>query len=69
MRAYEEMIRGTSSKHAPWYVIPADNKWFSRVAVAAAIIETLEELNLCYPKVGPEEHKQLQAARKLLEGG
>jgi PPK2 family polyphosphate:nucleotide phosphotransferase len=69
MRAYEEMIRGTASKHAPWYVIPADNKWFSRVAVAAAIIETLEELNLAYPKVDPDERKQLQAARKMLEGG
>jgi PPK2 family polyphosphate:nucleotide phosphotransferase len=69
MRAYEEMIRGTASKHAPWYVVPADNKWFTRTVVAAAIVETLEELDLAYPKVGPEEHKQLQAARKILEGG
>jgi PPK2 family polyphosphate:nucleotide phosphotransferase len=69
MRAYEEMIRGTASKHAPWYVVPADNKWFTRTVVAAAIVETLEELDLAYPKVGPEQRKQLQAARKILEGG
>jgi PPK2 family polyphosphate:nucleotide phosphotransferase len=68
MRAYEEMIRGTASKHAPWYVVPADNKWFTRVAVAAAITDTLEDLGLAYPKVGREGRKQLQSARTLLEG-
>jgi polyphosphate kinase 2 (PPK2 family) len=65
--AYEEMIRNTASKHAPWYVIPADNKWFTHLAVSAAIVETLEELNLAYPKVDPAKQKQLQAARKVLE--
>jgi PPK2 family polyphosphate:nucleotide phosphotransferase len=69
MRAYEEMIRGTAGKHAPWYVVPADNKWFSRVVVAAAIVETLEELDLAYPKVSAEGRKRLQQARKLLERG
>jgi PPK2 family polyphosphate:nucleotide phosphotransferase len=69
MRAYEEMIRGTAGKHAPWYVVPADNKWFTRVVVAAAIVETLEELDLAYPKVSSDGRKQLHEARKLLEGG
>jgi PPK2 family polyphosphate:nucleotide phosphotransferase len=67
MSAYEEMIRHTSSEHSPWYVIPADNKWFSRVAVAAAIVETLEGLNLAYPKVSAQMRKDLvQAKRDLM---
>jgi PPK2 family polyphosphate:nucleotide phosphotransferase len=68
MQAYEEMIRGTSSQHAPWYVVPADNKWFTRVVVAAAIVETLEELNLAYPKLDPKERKPLAEARARLVG-
>ena len=68
MHAYEQMIRNTATKHAPWYVVPADNKWFTRAVVAAAIIETLEDLNLAYPTVDPERRKQLEAARELLEG-
>jgi PPK2 family polyphosphate:nucleotide phosphotransferase len=68
MHAYEEMISRTASKHAPWYVIPADNKWFTRLAVAAAIIGTLEDLDLAYPKVDTEKRKQLHAARAMLEG-
>jgi PPK2 family polyphosphate:nucleotide phosphotransferase len=68
MSAYEDMIRHTSSEHSPWYVIPADNKWFSRVAVAAAIVETLEGLNLAYPKVTAEMQKQLAQAKKDLVG-
>jgi PPK2 family polyphosphate:nucleotide phosphotransferase len=68
MHAYEEMIRGTSSKQAPWYVVPADNKWFTRVVVAAAIVETLEELNLAYPKLDPKERKPLAEARASLLG-
>ena len=67
MKAYEEMIGHTASKHAPWYVVPADNKWFTRVVVAAAIVETLEELNLSYPKLDDAARKQLKAARALLE--
>jgi PPK2 family polyphosphate:nucleotide phosphotransferase len=66
--AYEEMIAATSTKHAPWYVIPADHKWFSHLAVAAAVVETLEELNLSYPKVDAAKRKELEAARKELEG-
>ncbi|HEX3739757.1 MAG TPA: polyphosphate kinase 2 family protein [Terriglobales bacterium] len=67
MNAYEEMIAATSSKHAPWYVVPADNKWYTRLVVAAAIVDTLEELKLSYPKVSGEVRKQLAAARKELE--
>jgi PPK2 family polyphosphate:nucleotide phosphotransferase len=64
--AYDEMICHTASKHAPWYVVPADNKWFTHLVVAAAIVETLEELDLCYPKVDAAKLKEIQAARKLL---
>ncbi len=60
------MIRNTATKHAPWYVIPADNKWFTHLAVAAAIVKTLEELDLAYPKVDAAKRKELEAARRLL---
>ena len=49
MRAYEEAIRATSTKWAPWYVVPADNKWFTRLVVAAAVVDALEDLDLRYP--------------------
>ena len=62
------MIRHTASKHAPWYVVPADNKWFTHLVVAAAIVETLEDLNLSYPKVDAAKRKEIAAARKLLSG-
>ena len=62
------MIRHTASKHAPWYVVPADNKWFTHLVVAAAIVETLEEMNLCYPKVDGAKLKEITAASKLLSG-
>jgi PPK2 family polyphosphate:nucleotide phosphotransferase len=68
MKAYEETIAATSKKHAPWYVVPADNKWYTRLVVAAAIVDTLEELKLSYPKLSPQERKELLAARKELEG-
>ena len=57
MHAFEEAIQATATKHAPWYVVPADNKWFTRLVVAAAIVEAVEELDLAYPKVerGEEE--------------
>ncbi len=66
--AFEDMIRHTASKHAPWYVVPADNKWFTHLVVAAAIVETLEDLNLSYPKVDAAKRKEIAAARKLLSG-
>jgi PPK2 family polyphosphate:nucleotide phosphotransferase len=68
MEAYEDMIRHTATKEAPWYVVPADNKWFSRIVVAAAIVETLDSLDLHYPKVTKEKLKELEAARQSLAG-
>ncbi|MFZ0771000.1 MAG: polyphosphate kinase 2 family protein [Candidatus Sulfotelmatobacter sp.] len=65
-KACEDMIRQTASKHAPWYVVPADNKWFTHLVVSAAIVETLEELNLSYPKVDAAKLKEIQAARRML---
>src|ERR1700687_4460015 len=65
MEAYEDMIVHTASPEAPWYVIPADNKWFTRLAVAAAIVETLEDLKLAYPEVDPDKRKELRAAQAL----
>jgi PPK2 family polyphosphate:nucleotide phosphotransferase len=67
MEAYEDMIAHTATRQAPWYVVPADNKWYTRAVVAAAIVHTLEELKLSYPKVDAEKRKQLQAARISLE--
>ena len=66
MGAYEEMIQETAAKEAPWYVVPADNKWFTRVVVAAAVIETLASLDLAYPKVDEGKLKELAAAKKKL---
>jgi PPK2 family polyphosphate:nucleotide phosphotransferase len=68
MKAYEDMICHTATGNAPWYVVPADNKWFTRVVVAAAIVETLEDLKLAYPEVDPATRKELQAVRASLEG-
>ena len=65
-KAYEEMIGHTASEHAPWYVVPADNKWFTRLVVSAVIVDALEELNLSFPKVDEEEKKKLEAAKKVL---
>jgi PPK2 family polyphosphate:nucleotide phosphotransferase len=67
--AYEQMIRHTSTEEAPWYVVPADHKWFTRLAVAAAVVETLESLKLAFPKVDSARKKELEAARMVLEGG
>jgi PPK2 family polyphosphate:nucleotide phosphotransferase len=66
MRSFEEAIRATASEHAPWYVVPADNKWFTRLVVAAAIVEVVEHLDLTYPKVSAEQKKELTAARAEL---
>jgi len=64
--AFEDMIRATAAKHAPWYVVPADNKWFTHLVVASAIVETLEGLDLSYPKVDAAKRKEIQAAKKAL---
>lgn len=66
MEAYEEMIRETATKYAPWYVVPADNKWFTRVVVASAVINTLADLELAYPKVGEDKLKELGIAKEKL---
>ena len=67
MSAYEEMIQHTATPHAPWYVVPADKKWYTRLVVSAAIIDALEELNLRYSTVDATQRKELKAARRLLE--
>ena len=66
LEAYEDMIRRTASREAPWYVVPADNKWFTRVVVAAAVIETLASLGLKYPEVGKDKLKELAQAKAAL---
>ncbi|WP_280821836.1 polyphosphate kinase 2 family protein [Pseudaminobacter soli (ex Li et al. 2025)] len=67
MHAYDEAIRATSSQAAPWFIVPADNKWFTRLVVAAAIVEAVEKLDLAYPKVTSAQMKDLCAAREELE--
>jgi PPK2 family polyphosphate:nucleotide phosphotransferase len=66
MDAYEDMIRHTASHHAPWYIVPADQKWFTHLVVAGAIINALDSLELAYPEVTAEQRKALEAARKIL---
>ena len=66
--AYEEMIAETSTKHAPWYVVPADSKWYTHLVVASAIVHALQELELAYPTVNAEQKKELKQARAQLEG-
>jgi PPK2 family polyphosphate:nucleotide phosphotransferase len=68
MAAYEDMIRHTAAPHAPWYVVPADNKWFTRLVVAAAIEETLAGLKLKFPVVDAARKAELGKARKALSG-
>lgn len=66
MKAYEELIRHTSTKESPWYVVPADNKAFSRVVVASAVINTMDSLGLKYPKVSEEKLAELNAVKDEL---
>jgi PPK2 family polyphosphate:nucleotide phosphotransferase len=66
MNAYEDMIRHTATPEAPWYVVPADHKWFTHIAVSSAIIQTLKGLDLQFPKVDKARRKQLEAARQAL---
>jgi PPK2 family polyphosphate:nucleotide phosphotransferase len=67
MEAYEQMVRHTSTPHAPWYVVPADHKWYTRLVVAAAVIEAMERLGLAFPTIDAAKRKELIAARKILE--
>lgn len=66
MAAYEDMIRNTSTPDAPWYVVPADNKWFTRIVVASAVIDAFGSLDLHYPVVDAAKRKELAAARRAL---
>jgi PPK2 family polyphosphate:nucleotide phosphotransferase len=68
MAAYEQAIRHTATAEAPWFVVPADSKWFTRLVVAAAVVEALASLELAYPAVGEEKRQELQAARARLTG-
>jgi polyphosphate kinase 2 (PPK2 family) len=67
MNAYEELIAATSTKRSPWYVVPADNKWYTRLVVAAAIVETLKDLKLEYPTVDAAKRKELLTAKAELQ--
>jgi PPK2 family polyphosphate:nucleotide phosphotransferase len=65
-RAYQDMIRNTATKHAPWYVIPADHKWFTRLVVAAAMIDTMAGLDLAFPKIDAKKKREVEAAKATL---
>ncbi len=67
MAAYEDLIRNTATDYAPWYVVPADNKWFTRMIVSAAIVERMESLDLKLPEVDDAKRKELAEARRMLE--
>ena len=66
MRAYEKAIKATASKRAPWFIVPADNKWFTRLVVAAAVVEAVEKLHLAYPRLSPQKLEELRAIRAIL---
>jgi hypothetical protein len=66
MAAYEDMIAHTAKKHAPWYVVPADHKWFTHLVVSAIVVEAIRELRLSFPKIDKAKRKELQQARSLL---
>jgi PPK2 family polyphosphate:nucleotide phosphotransferase len=63
---YEDMIRNTATEQAPWYIVPADNKWFTRLVVSAVVVETLESLDLAYPEVDATKRRELEAAKGIL---
>jgi PPK2 family polyphosphate:nucleotide phosphotransferase len=67
MQSYEDAIRATATKNAPWFVVPADHKWFTRLVVAAVVVDALESLDLRFPKVDARQRAELRAARRLLE--
>jgi PPK2 family polyphosphate:nucleotide phosphotransferase len=67
MQAYSDCLSATSTKHAPWYVIPADTKWFTRLAVGAIILRTLKSLKLKYPEITEQQRKELLEAKRVLE--
>jgi PPK2 family polyphosphate:nucleotide phosphotransferase len=66
--AFEKMVQGTATDEAPWYVVPADNKWYTRIVVAAAIVDALAGLGLEYPRVSKAQQREIAAAKKALGG-
>jgi len=68
MRAYEAVLSETSTEHAPWFIVPADHKWFTRVVIADLVVDALQSLKLGFPKLSPDEEAALAAARQRLEG-
>jgi PPK2 family polyphosphate:nucleotide phosphotransferase len=66
MKAYEDMLTHTSTEHAPWHIIPADHKWFSRIAIADIVVSTLKKLKLHYPTVSEDQKQQLEEAKQML---
>ena len=69
LAAFEAAIRATATKKAPWYVIPADNKWFMRAAVVRAILDELDDIDLAFPEITPDQQSAFKAARKALDKG
>jgi PPK2 family polyphosphate:nucleotide phosphotransferase len=69
MQAYQDMVRHTASEEAPWYIVPADHKWFTRLVVAEVVVDALESLKLAYPKVDAAKRRELARIRGKLEGG
>jgi hypothetical protein len=67
MKAYEDMIRQTSTPHAPWIVVPADRKWYARCVVASALVDGLDSLNLQFPKIDAGKRRELERVREALE--
>ncbi len=67
IKAFEDMLNNTSTKHSPWYIVPANNKWYSRAVVSEIVVSTLESLNLKYPEVSDEHKKELLEAKRILE--
>jgi hypothetical protein len=67
MKAYEEAIEATSTSNAPWYIVPADKKWFTRVAVSQIIVDKMESMNLEFPQISEAQRQSLLEAKKLLE--
>jgi hypothetical protein len=67
MAVYQDTVRHTSTPFAPWYVVPADHKWFARVVIGSAIVSALEKLNLRFPRVGEASKEEFATVRKALE--
>jgi PPK2 family polyphosphate:nucleotide phosphotransferase len=67
MSAYGQMLAATSHKHAPWYIVPADHKWFAHTLIAEVIVQTLDDLDLSFPKLSPEQRRELERARRHLK--